>query len=92
MIEHFRPPQQRLLEQWVPLLREELIEQLDAVASLPFDLSRVPLSVSRDIGSDAGGGKGTEGDGDADFAASIASSEHLLSEGMQVLTARLPAS
>lgn len=25
---HFRAPQQRLLEQWVPLLREELIEQL----------------------------------------------------------------
>lgn len=46
----------------------------DAVASLPFDVSRVPLSVSREIG---GGGD----DGDADFAAHLSSSEHLLSEG-----------
>jgi hypothetical protein len=54
------------------------IGSADAVASLPFDVSRVPLSVSREIGS---GGDGCA-DGDADFAAHLSSSEHLLSEGV----------
>jgi hypothetical protein len=45
--ERLKPPQQKLLETWVPLLISEMHEQLQATHALPHDLSQLDQSLSR---------------------------------------------
>lgn len=56
LLGNFSPAQRRLLDQWLPLLRDELHEQLNALTLLPDDLSAISTpsvaSSSSSSGSD----------------------------------------